>query len=61
MTETMVCPACGLDADEFAEGVCVPCRDERQAALDLHNAEHDRWERLTPAQRDAEIRREVRR
>ena len=30
---------------------------ERQAALDLHNAEYDRWQGMTDRERDDEIRR----
>ena len=50
------CPQCGEPTDEFREGYCVPCCEANQAALDLHNATFDRWKRMTPEQREAEIR-----
>lgn len=55
--ETTDCPQCGEPAELFCEGVCVPCCDENQVALDQHNAAYDRWECLTDCQRDDEIRR----
>jgi NMD protein affecting ribosome stability and mRNA decay len=56
----LACPACGELADEFEEGVCVECRDARQAALDEHNARFDWWESLTPAERNRQIREALR-
>ena len=56
------CPSCGepTPEDEFAEGYCVPCRDDRQHALDLHNAQFDQWQRLSDDERREAIRREIR-
>lgn len=53
----MTCTGCGFDAEQFCEGYCVDCQRDRQRALDLHNAQFDRWERLTDSQRRDEIRR----
>lgn len=53
----MGCPQCGNEATDFIEGVCAGCFQENQLALNQHNAEYDRWQRLTTAQRDEEIRR----
>lgn len=52
----MTCNTCGWDADEFREGHCIHCWRDRQNALGVHNARFDRWERLTDAQREREIR-----
>ena len=51
------CNTCGNDHDTFREGHCIDCWTDRQNALDLHNAEYDRWSKLTNQQRDFEIRR----
>jgi len=50
------CPACGEPTEVLVEGYCEECRDERQRELDEHNASYDRWQGMTDAQRDAEIR-----
>lgn len=54
------CPQCGEPTETLHEGYCEECRDERQAALDLHNAQYDRWQRMTDAERDREIREAAR-
>ena len=51
------CPQCGEPSDEFREGVCAPCCEENQAALDDHNSQYDYWNSLTDAQRGEAIRR----
>ena len=51
------CPKCGEHTDTLHEGYCEPCREDNQSALDLHNAEFDRWQSLSNGQRDVEIRR----
>lgn len=50
------CPQCGHEADEFREGVCVPCCVENQMALDQFNFDYDRWAGMSAAERDREIR-----
>ena len=47
---------CGEDAEEFREGVCTDCYEENQRALDLHNMEHDAWQKLTDEQRSKRIK-----
>ncbi len=51
------CPQCGEPTPDLHEGYCEPCRDANQNALDLHNAEHDRWQGMTDKQRTDEIKR----
>ena len=51
------CPQCGEPTPELVEGYCRECRDERQAALDEHNAQHDRWKAMSDAERATAIRR----
>lgn len=51
------CPQCGEATERMHEGYCEPCCQENQAALDLHNATYDRWQSMTNAERDDEIRR----
>lgn len=51
------CPQCGEETETLREGYCEPCRDERQAALNLHNAEYDRWQKMSDQERAAAIRR----
>jgi hypothetical protein len=53
----VICPQCGGDTPALHEGYCEPCRDSNQRALDLHNAQFDRWERMTDKERGEEIRR----
>ena len=50
------CPQCGDDTPELHEGYCEDCCRDNQAALDRHNMEYDRWQRMTDAQRDAAIK-----
>jgi len=49
------CPQCGEPTPELHEGYCEDCCIENQRCLDQHNAEYDRWQRMTDAQRDAAI------
>jgi len=61
--EVLYCPQCCEDSTieelHANEGYCLTCCRENQDRLDQHNAEYDRWERLTGPQREAEIRRSV--
>ena len=50
------CPQCGEPTQELHEGYCAECCSDNQRRLDQHNAEHDRWQRMTDAQRDAAIK-----
>lgn len=50
------CPQCGEATPELREGYCRECCDNNQAALDRHNAECDRWQAMTDAERDAAIK-----
>lgn len=50
------CPQCGHDTPELHEGYCRECCDDRQRALDEHNASFDAWERLTDRERYEKIR-----
>lgn len=54
------CNQCGEDAEEFREGVCAECCVGNQSRLDLHNAEYDRWQRLSGKERGDEIARAAR-
>lgn len=58
---TFRCPQCGEPAERLCEGYCEPCSEANQAALDLHNIEHDRWQAMTDRQRDHAIREAMRR
>lgn len=49
------CPQCGEDTERLHEGYCAECCTENQRALDLHNAEYDRWQSMTDNQRQAAI------
>ena len=51
------CNTCGEDRAVFIEGHCEYCYQTRQDEIYLHNAEYNRWQSLTPAQRDDEIKR----
>lgn len=51
------CPQCGEPTPSLYEGYCAECCAENQRSLDAHNAGFDRWERMTDAQRDADIKR----
>jgi|GEM_PF-974907 len=53
------CPQCGEATGTLYEGCCEPCRTGNQAALDDHNFQHDRWARLSGAERDAEIKQAI--
>ena len=55
------CPQCGEDTETLHEGYCAECCDGNQRRLDAHNAGFDRWERMTDAQRDEEIKAAARR
>lgn len=50
------CPQCGLQTPTLDEGYCEACCEDNQRALDLHNAEVDRWMDLSPAEREMAIR-----
>jgi NMD protein affecting ribosome stability and mRNA decay len=52
----LLCPQCGDPTEQLHEGYCEDCCTENQAALDQHNAEFDRWERLSRSERETEIR-----
>lgn len=52
------CPQCGYETAQLIEGYCPQCYADNQHALDLHNAQYDRWQRMTDAERSAEIRKE---
>jgi transcription elongation factor Elf1 len=54
------CPRCGEETATLHEGFCLECCQQGQAELDQHNAQFDRWESLTDAQREAEISDAVR-
>lgn len=49
------CNQCGLETEEFQEGVCVDCCHGNQQALDQHNFEYDRWQRMNDEERAAAI------
>ena len=50
------CPQCGEETETLHEGYCEECRDERQNALNEHNARFDFWEKCTDAEKDFYIR-----
>lgn len=50
------CPQCGEKTETLYEGYCEECRDERQNALNEHNAMFDFWEKCTDAEKDFYIR-----
>lgn len=54
--EPSACPQCGEPAETLHEGCCEQCCAGNQAALDDHNFQYDRWERLSSFQRHAEIK-----
>lgn len=56
----LFCPDCGEQVEQLFEGYCNECHNERQAALDEHNARFDWWNSLTDAEKDAQIRRAAR-
>jgi transposase len=51
-----ICPSCGERTDSLHQGYCWPCLHHRQDAHLLHIAAHDRWQRMSPAEREREIR-----
>lgn len=53
------CPQCGESTIELHEGYCAECCTDNQRALDLHNAEYDRWQNMTDNQRKASVRAAV--
>ena len=55
------CTQCGEITIEFKEGYCVDCCDQNQRELDDYNVSYDRWEEMTPRQRDIEINNSIRR
>jgi NMD protein affecting ribosome stability and mRNA decay len=54
------CPQCGENTPELYEGYCAECCAANQAELDEHNAQFDRWQRMTDKQREFEIKQAVR-
>ena len=60
--EELTCTQCGFETpeDEVCEGVCEDCWEINQRALELHNAEHDRWTRMSDAERAAAIKAAMR-
>lgn len=56
------CPVCGFDVpeNEMIEGCCPDCHEDRQRALNEHNATFDAWERMTPAERERRIKDAIR-
>lgn len=52
-----ICPECGEPTQVIHEGYCPDCCEYRQAMLDFHNYQYDRWDKMTDAERDAEIGR----
>lgn len=53
------CPKCGEPTETLHEGYCQECCTENQRALDLHNAEFDRWQCMSDDQRRAAIKAAV--
>jgi predicted DNA-binding transcriptional regulator YafY len=56
MTCAFNCPQCGDAVEQLCEGYCEPCLEARQNELFAHLFALDRWERMSDAGRDAEIR-----
>lgn len=54
------CPQCGGETYRLHEGVCADCWEDNQRRLDLHNAEHNRWAKMSDAERSVEIKRAYR-
>jgi len=57
---TLHCPACGHETERLHEGYCEPCLDDRQRALDEHNARFDMWRGMTDQEREQAIKDTVR-
>lgn len=51
-----LCPQCGQPTAELPDGVCQDCAEDNHHQLLLHILRAERWAKLTPAQREAEIR-----
>ena len=51
------CPQCSYETETLNEGYCEDCRQENQKALDYHNFQCDRWDKLTVAQKEQEIKK----
>ncbi|MGY3588051.1 hypothetical protein ACVIF9_006728 [Bradyrhizobium sp. USDA 4350] len=49
------CPQCTEPTETLHEGYCFECWEANQRALDLHNAEYDRWKRMSDADRKRAI------
>jgi hypothetical protein len=54
------CPQCGEPSNDFVEGYCRACHDERQRQLDEHNARYDFWQKCSPAERERYIKSALR-
>ena len=50
------CPQCGEETETLHEGYCEECLNERQSALNEHNARFDFWEKCTDTEKDFYIR-----
>ena len=50
------CPQCGEETETLYEGYCEDCCTLNQTRLDLHNAEYDRWQSMSDAERNAAIK-----
>lgn len=55
-----ICPQCAEQTEDLHEGYCADCCEENQVALDLHNIQNDRWQRLSDSGRAAEIKQQTR-
>ena len=53
--QELPCPQCGIDSDNFDQGVCAFCCSENQLELNAYNLNFDRWSRLSDRQRKDEI------
>ena len=53
------CPQCGNETEILHEGYCEECKNERQTALNEHNARFDFWEKCTDDEKDFYIRSAV--
>lgn len=59
MIEKETCSQCGLNSNDFQEGVCVDCCNQNQLELDRHNQEFDIWEKLEAERRWQHILEQV--
>ena len=55
-SEKWACPECGELTDRLCEGFCETCWEYRQAMLDFHNLQFDRWQKLSSSDRESEIK-----